>query len=841
MKNIVTVILLMLTLGLVTACNNDNNDNDPATVTYYQDVDGDGYGDPAISQVATTQPAGYVSNNNDCDDGNPRINPGAAEAYDGVDNNCNGLVDEGFSTYYRDADGDGYGDPAISQVAAVQPAGYVQDNTDCDDGVAGINPGAVEVSDGIDNNCNGQIDEGLVVYYQDADGDGYGDPAVSQTAAVQPAGYVLDNTDCDDGAAAVNPGAVEVSDGIDNNCDGQIDEGLVTYYQDADGDGYGDPAISQVAAAQPAGYVLDNTDCDDGAAAVNPGATEINDGIDNNCDGQVDEGFGSDASLSDLTLSAGALDQAFQSGQYSYTATVSYTVTSTVVTPTTSDANATVTVDGTAVNSGSASGSISLIEGDNTITVVVTAEDGTTTQPYTVTVTRQTAQNFAQQAYIKASNTGAGDQFGYSVALSVDTLVVGAFNEDGDATSTGVSGTDNNNRNNAGAAYVFVRNGGVWTQQAYLKASNPTQSAWFGHSVTVEGDTIAVGSPLYLSDYSGAVYIFTRSGTTWTQQAFLRPSNIGSNDRFGDSVALSGGTLAIGAYAEDGDASSTLGNTNDNLLNSGAVYVFTGSGANWTQQAYIKAFNAGSADAFSERSLALEGDTLVVGAWGEDGDSTSSVGSPNNSASGAGAVYVYTRTGTVWSLEAYLKASNAAATDAFGYSVSLDADTLAVGAVNEDGDANSTVTVPNEAAYNSGAVYIFTRSGGAWSQQAYLKASTARVSDWFGSAVSLSGDTLLVGAYFEDGDASSTVNNLNDFATDAGAAYVFTRSGTDWSQQAYIKASNAGYPDRFGYSVALDNDTMAVGAIYEASAATGVDGDQSDNSAGQSGAVYIFQ
>jgi hypothetical protein len=232
---------------------------------------------------------------------------------------------------------------------------------------------------------------------------------------------------------------------------------------------------------------------------------------------------------------------------------------------------------------------------------------------------------------------------------------------------------------------------------------------------------------------------------------------------------------------------------------------------------------------------------LAVGAWGEDGDATSSVGNPNNSASGAGAVYVYTRSGTVWSLEAYLKASNAAATDYFGYSVSLDADTLAVGAVNEDGDAGSTAAAPNEAASNSGAVYVFTRSGTTWSQQAYLKAFNAGSNDNFGNAVSLSGESLIIGARYEQGDNSSTVDNPNNNANYAGAAYVFTRNGSAWSQQAYLKASNAAYADRFGSSVALDIDTMAVGAIYEASDATGVNGDPSNNSAGQSGAVYIFQ
>jgi len=549
-----------------------------------------------------------------------------------------------------------------------------------------------------------------------------------------------------------------------------------------------------------------------------------------------------DASLSDLTLSAAALDQIFQSNSFTYSATVSYAMASTTVTPTANDANATVTVNGTAVASGSASGSIALAEGDNTIDVVVTAEDGATTQTYTVTVTRQSAEAFAQQAYIKASNTGAGDRFGYSVALDGDTLVIGAIYESGDFNSTGIPGADNDNRSRAGAAYVFVRNAGVWSQQAYLKADNPQANYWFGYSVAIEGDTVAVGSPLYLADFSGAVYVYTRNGTDWSQQARLRPSNIGSNDRFGDSVALSGDTLAIGAYAEDGDASSTVDNTNDNAAeNAGAAYVFTRSGTTWTQQAYLKAFNANAGDSFSNKAIALDGDTLAIGAYAEDGDADSTLAAPNNGASMAGAVYVYTRSGATWSLQAYLKASNVGTGDAFGIAISLDGDTLVVGAVNEDGDANSTMASPNEGASSSGAVYVFTRSGTTWSQQAYLKASNAGSDDSFGNSVSLSVDTLIVGTVAEEGDATSTATNPNDGASNAGAAYVFTRNGTTWLQQAYLKASNAEWVDEFGTSVSVDGDTMAVGAYFEDSAATGVNGDQSDNTAGSSGAVYIFQ
>ncbi|MBL3619527.1 MAG: putative metal-binding motif-containing protein [gamma proteobacterium endosymbiont of Lamellibrachia anaximandri] len=267
----------------------DNNCDGLQANTYYQDADSDGYGNPVTLLTATLHPVGYVLDNTDCDDSAIAINPGATEVPDdGIDNNCDG---QQSATYYLDSDSDGYGTQTTSQIAISQPAGYVLDNTDCNDTTAAANPGATEIADGIDNDCDSEVDEGFNTYYQDADSDGYGNLAVTQLALTQPAGYVLDNTDCDDSSATVNPAATEnPSDGIDNNCDGQIDEGfIVTYYQDADGDNYGDPATSQDAIAQPVDYVLNNTDCDDTSAAINPGATEIADGVDNDCDGQIDE------------------------------------------------------------------------------------------------------------------------------------------------------------------------------------------------------------------------------------------------------------------------------------------------------------------------------------------------------------------------------------------------------------------------------------------------------------------------------------------------------------------------------------------------------------------------
>lgn len=263
--------------------------------TFYRDADGDGFGDPNVTISSCFTPAGYVSNNTDCDDTNANVHPGATEVCDGIDNDCNGQIDDGLptSTFYRDADGDGYGDPNVTTQACSAPAGYVADNTDCNDADAAIHPGATELCNGIDDNCDGQIDEGVkTTFYRDADGDGYGDPNVTSQACSAPAGYVADNTDCNDSNAAIHPGATELCNGIDDNCNGQVDEGNIgpTWYRDADGDGYGNPNVTIQACSAPAGYVSNNTDCNDSNAAVHPGATEVCNGIDDNCNGQIDEG-----------------------------------------------------------------------------------------------------------------------------------------------------------------------------------------------------------------------------------------------------------------------------------------------------------------------------------------------------------------------------------------------------------------------------------------------------------------------------------------------------------------------------------------------------------------------
>lgn len=467
-----------------------------------------------------------------------------------------------------------------------------------------------------------------------------------------------------------------------------------------------------------------------------------------------------------------------------------------------------------------------------------------------------TIDPIAQQAYLKASNTGAFDYFGISVAVSGDTVVVGAYAEE--SGSTGVNGNQaDNGAPDSGAVYVFVRSGGIWTEQAYLKASNTGASDFFGYSVAIGGDTVVVGA--YQEDSgstgvngnqadnsatdSGAAYVFVRSSGVWSQQAYLKASNTGAGDKFGRSVAISGDTVVVGAFQEDSASTGVNGNQTDNTAaDSGAAYVFVRAGGVWSQHAYLKASNTSAVDSFGI-SVAVSGNTVLVGAYQEDSNATGVNGNQaDNSAGDSGAAYVFVRSGGVWSQQAYLKASNTGVGDWFGWSVSISGDTAVVGAINESSSATGVNgNQSDNSDGSSGAAYIFLRSAGVWSQQAYLKASNTNANDQFGVSVAISGDTVVVGATTEDGSATGVNGNEADNSVSAsGAAYVLVRAGGVWSQQAYLKASNTGSDDRFGSSVAVSGDTVVIGAYREDCNATGVNGNEADNSAPDSGAAYIF-
>ena len=502
------------------------------------------------------------------------------------------------------------------------------------------------------------------------------------------------------------------------------------------------------------------------------------------------------------------------------------------------------------------------------------------------------AGQLRQAAYIKASNPGTGDHFacgtaldghaGIGISISGDgnTLAVGAPHES--SNSPGVNGDQNNDTSySSGAVYVFTRAGnGAWTQQAYLKASNPGDGDDFGHvvSLSADGNTLAVSAYYESSSAkgvngdqkndgvpnSGAVYVFTRAGNRWSQQAYIKASNtgeagegdnFGDGDQFGFALSLSddGNTLAAGATAED---SGSADNQGDNSKQSaGAVYVFTRSGSNWTQQAYLKPANTPNieGDQFGYAvSLNADGNILAVGSYDESGSSRTVDGPPDNMRNGSGAVYIFARAGGAWKQTNYIKAANAEGGDSLGASVAIsdDGNTLAAGALDEDCLASGVNSGPCDndraADLSTGAAYIFVRTGNTWAQQAFFKQSNTKTrGDWFGARLTLSGDgnTMISGASLEDGGSRGINGNQEDRSkVDSGAAYLFTRTGTTWKQAAYLKSSNSDAGDEFGGSLALSRDgrTMAIGARTEDSNARGVNGNQNDNSVQDSGAVYVF-
>ncbi len=372
--------------------------------------------------------------------------------------------------------------------------------------------------------------------------------------------------------------------------------------------------------------------------------------------------------------------------------------------------------------------------------------------------------NWTEQPKLTALDGGSPDNFGTSVALSNDTAVIGAMRHDVSALQQG-------------AVYVFVRSGAGWSFQQRLIASDAAASDLFGTSVAISGNTIVVGAEFddfVLNTEQGSAYVFTRSGTMWTQQQQLLAADGAAGDQFGGTVAISGDTIVVGAEFDD-----VSGNGNQ-----GSAYVFARSGTTWTQQTPLRASDGAANDSFGN-SVSISGDTVVVGATSDD------VGFNSNQ----GSAYVFVRSGTTWSQQRQLFASDGAAGDNFGHSVSISGDTIAVGARTNDVDLNG----------DQGSVYVFTRGGATWTQQAQLTASDGAASDFFGTSVAISGDIIAVGARLDDVGTN----------TDQGSAYVFMRSGATWYEQQHLTASDGAASDDYGISVAINGNTIVVGAEFD--------------------------
>jgi len=472
-------------------------------------------------------------------------------------------------------------------------------------------------------------------------------------------------------------------------------------------------------------------------------------------------------------------------------------------------------------------------------------------------VAQETSPKVLQSAYIKASNTGQADLFGFSIAIDGDVLAVAAENEASNA--TGVDGEqDDETARFSGAVYVYRNTEMGWVQEAYVKASNTQTPDQFGHALVLQGDLMAVTAINESSDatgvngnqgnnnasFSGAVYIFHRINGQWIQEAYLKASNTEAQDGFGWSLSLDGNRLAVGSLLEDSGALGVNGDESDNSApNSGAVYLFERTNGEWVQTDYIKASNTGAEDQFGYQ-VALQGGTLAVSSRFEDSASVGIDGNQSdNSAVDSGAVYVYTLEEGQWLQQAYIKASNTDPDDQFGQSLAMHNGQLLVGAYLEDSISTGiNGDQSNNSLSESGAAYVFSRENGVWSQQAYLKPDVIDGSDLFGSSAAIHDNLILIGATTEDSSSMGVDGDaLNNLATNSGAAYLFRHEQGQWRQINYIKASNTGPEDRFSARLSMDSSHVLVSAFFEDSISVGINGNQDNNSLSDSGAAYLYE
>jgi hypothetical protein len=446
------------------------------------------------------------------------------------------------------------------------------------------------------------------------------------------------------------------------------------------------------------------------------------------------------------------------------------------------------------INNGSGWYSVSLVNTNPNITSVQDASSGTT--PFTLatdgtaTVITVTAADPEEVPLTYGYSVTSGSLNGSTVAqgtgsnTNVFTVTPHASNASSFTVTFSASDGINTSTSDAAFTLSFVANWSIASQQAKIVSTDISNWDYFGYFVSIseDGNTAISGAKGDNSD-TGSAYIFTRSGTSWSQQTKLTASDAATGDYFGWSTSLSddSNTAIVGAVGE-----GTTGS------NAGSVYIFSRSGSTWSQQAKLQASDAASSDNFGwSTSLSEDGNTAIASTpW-------------KNSSTGA--AYIFTRSGSTWSQQAKLTASDAASNDYFGYSVSIsdDGNTAVVGASQEGTTASL-----------AGSAYIFTRSGSTWSQQAKIQASDAAYGDNFGWAISISGDgnNLLIGAPFKGWQGGGY----------GGTVYIFTRSGSTWSQQARVNPSNFGSGDKFGHSVSIsqDGNIAIVGAIAEDSTAT---------------------
>lgn len=508
--------------------------------------------------------------------------------------------------------------------------------------------------------------------------------------------------------------------------------------------------------------------------------------------------------LQTLGVSAGALAPALTPDRFDYRIDLSLVVSQITLTPDAPGATR-VEINGASVPVGTPWTSPALKLGETEVTVVLSSKSGGSAT-YKIVVARSAKQS----AFLKADRPSADDWFGYTTSLSGDTFVVGAMYEDG--AGAGVNPAPTQAKvTDSGAAYVFVRDGDHWKQQAYLKAAMPANEECFGAAVAVSGDTLLVGvigsDPFELTTpptRSGRVDQFTRHGDTWTQTgSFSAPQGGSAGDLFGAGLELEGDTLVVSTPNEGTPAAK-----------SGAAYVYARSGDSFAYRAMLKPKQPVAGAIFG--NAALSGDWMAVGAAYED-----------TSVERAGAVYMFQRDGDKWVERQRVAAPNPVARGTFGFSLSLLDDVLVVGAPAYD------LLVPT----TSGSAFVFERSNDTWSLTTTLTANVPKNSDHFGSAVARSATTLAIGAS-ADSSAAPGIDAEASMASaqGSGAVYLYARSGAGWMRSAYIKADPVGADDGFGQSLVFGERSLLVGAFTENS--SGMPGNRSLK---HSGAVYVFE
>ncbi len=851
----------------------DEDAIDPAT--WYLDADGDGYGLSSSTTLACTQPSGYAALPADCDDSDSRynpgaveadctdpndyncdglvgyadgdgdgwaaceecndadaaINPGAGEVCDGVDNDCDGLLDDadgsvtGRSTWYLDADGDGYGAAGSSVVACVAPAGYVASADDCNDGRSDIYPGAAETCDGADNDCDGVIDDGAVgtrTWYADADGDGYGDPSASLDSCSAPSGYVSNALDCNDGSAAVSPAAAETCDGVDNDCDGRIDDadddtryGVSNlHYEDADSDGYGSYTSFTLACTRPSGYVGVGGDCDDSLAAVNPAATEVCDGIDNNCTGGIDE-----ASAADATTWYADLDDDGYGGTSATTTSCSRPVGYAATADDCQD-------DDEAINPGAEEVCNNGIDDD--------CDSGFDNCTLSLGSSDMILVGEASLDDAGVSFAGIGDLDGDGN----DDFMVGARNND-------AAGTD------AGKAYLFygpIGSGVASLGTADLEMTGNSASDRFGRhlaggrDLTGDGQAdILVSAPNDAEDgsSSGSVYLF--SGTSVLTATSLTSSDAYARWNGKATFDFLGIQVGMSDLTGDGNADllMTATGNDDSATNAGAIYIYSGpittSGRvrvrnnTWTARITGEGASHGIGQAL-EAGGDVDGDgfeDLLVGASAD-----------SEAGSSAGAAHILTGplSGTISLASSDAKLFGDAASGGLGNAIGW------IGDMDGDGYDDFVVGAAQNDSAGSDAGAVFLVAGrGAVSGLDSQPISSVATASVFGPVRSQQLGTAVAGNGDFDGDGRNDllVGAPNGGSPASGRTYLFLSplTGTFATTDALATFSGESSGDLAGNPVGFVGDLGGY-----ATDAVGIGALASDRSGTDAGSIYlIFQ